>query len=481
MMHQRTNSYQGRPQSTFIPPASYALPGQMYEQQQQPMQHPPPHQQQVLPPQQQQQQQLPPPQALPPPQPKSTVNLVPQTQPQQAPIQTGNLGAPLSGSRPPLSPSALLAQQQARIQAIQAQSKAAAAARNNASSSSFAAAKSVFSSNAAEPQPPPTPSRRPLPQPAGGNNASGSVARPPSVGATRSTSSRPLSMPPQPLANSLSTGSSPLPTPQSQRPPSPTKGRPLPGTPGGASSSSHSVQDGNTHNKRMTVDLGRISGLPSTGSGFSSGGMSRSSSPFKQQQQQSTGGGAPQLPPLSLSSTGGGESDSFSRTTGMAALNDTDRTPKRRTQSPPRFSSNSNSPTKEGYDGSHMRETSSSSQRYGQQQGDATSPSSIQTAASSSAVSVKSSGTAASSGTATGSSSPTKKFTPIWKRTIPDYPAPVFGYAAGMVSDPWAKSPATTPGGSATTPSGSNPGMFRCLLLLSSSLFVAHMLTCPHF
>jgi len=34
---------------------------------------------------------------------------------------------------------------------------------------------------------------------------------------------------------------------------------------------------------------------------------------------------------------------------------------------------------------------------------------------------------------------PTKKSTPVWKRTIPEYPQPAFGYAAGMVKDPWTK------------------------------------------
>ncbi|KAJ3555198.1 hypothetical protein NP233_g12262 [Leucocoprinus birnbaumii] len=48
-------------------------------------------------------------------------------------------------------------------------------------------------------------------------------------------------------------------------------------------------------------------------------------------------------------------------------------------------------------------------------------------------------------------SSPTKKSAPVWKRTIPDYPQPAFGYAAGMVKDPWTKSPTSSSPGS--TPS----------------------------
>jgi len=39
---------------------------------------------------------------------------------------------------------------------------------------------------------------------------------------------------------------------------------------------------------------------------------------------------------------------------------------------------------------------------------------------------------------------PTKKSTPIWKRTIPEYPQPAFGYATGMVKDPWTKPASST-------------------------------------
>jgi hypothetical protein len=49
------------------------------------------------------------------------------------------------------------------------------------------------------------------------------------------------------------------------------------------------------------------------------------------------------------------------------------------------------------------------------------------------------------------STSPTKKFTPAWKRSIPEYPQPVFGYAAGMVSDPWTSSPKQQPANIAST------------------------------
>jgi len=40
---------------------------------------------------------------------------------------------------------------------------------------------------------------------------------------------------------------------------------------------------------------------------------------------------------------------------------------------------------------------------------------------------------------------PTKKSTPVWKRTIPEYPQPAFGYATGMVKDPWTKPASSTP------------------------------------
>jgi len=39
---------------------------------------------------------------------------------------------------------------------------------------------------------------------------------------------------------------------------------------------------------------------------------------------------------------------------------------------------------------------------------------------------------------------PTKKSTPVWKRTIPEYPQPAFGYATGMVKDPWTKPASST-------------------------------------
>ncbi|EFI27061.1 hypothetical protein CC1G_15190 [Coprinopsis cinerea okayama7 len=382
------SSFPSRPTSSFIPTSSFPLgtPGSLGSSPQQ---------------------------AAPPPPPQQT-------------------GVPLSGSRPPISPSALLAQQ-ARIRELQQQQQQAQAqaiprqpsAPPPAPSASFAAAQAVFSGGASNTnvQPPPTPQtpgRRPLPQPAG-NAGTTTPLVPPSVGLSRSTSTgRPMSMPPQ-IQTSLSTGASPVGT-QQQQPlsaatPSSTKSRPLPGTPGDSS-------------KRTTVDLGKISGLPVTNSTFpsyaqSDSQRSRPPSPTKTQ----TGDSAPQLPPLSMSSSNS-NMGSLSRTTSMATGNES--TPKRRA-SPPRFSSTSSSPTKEE---SHQRWHSNNSnpQGYSSQQ-----PSSDPQKQSSGSVMNQSHVASSASSTSSASSAPPKKFTPIWKRTIPDYPAPVFGYAAGMVADPFSK------------------------------------------
>jgi hypothetical protein len=47
--------------------------------------------------------------------------------------------------------------------------------------------------------------------------------------------------------------------------------------------------------------------------------------------------------------------------------------------------------------------------------------------------------TSTSNSTSDTSVPPPKKFTPIWKHTLPDYPAPAWGYAVGMVSEPHPK------------------------------------------
>jgi len=100
-------------------------------------------------------------------------------------------------------------------------------------------------------------------------------------------------------------------------------------------------------------------------------------------------------------------------------------TSKRRT-SPPRFqsqpSSESNSPVKENASALPWNKSSA-----------------LPVAASTIPKSTSSSSTSATTTTTDTSAPPPKKFTPIWKRTIPDYPAPAWGYAAGMVSEPHPK------------------------------------------
>ncbi|TEB34158.1 hypothetical protein FA13DRAFT_70098 [Coprinellus micaceus] len=133
----------------------------------------------------------------------------------------------------------------------------------------------------------------------------------------------------------------------------------------------------------------------------------------------------------------------------MAAL-DNDSTPTKRAlgrASPPKFaSSTSSSPVKEEAKSSWSNSSPSKpSNVFG-------GPKNISTpdlSASSLGKPIVSPG---SSSTAT---TPTKKFTPVWKRTIPDYPAPVFGYAAGMVADPFAKPNASSTSVS-SSPSKSN-------------------------
>jgi hypothetical protein len=61
-----------------------------------------------------------------------------------------------------------------------------------------------------------------------------------------------------------------------------------------------------------------------------------------------------------------------------------------------------------------------------------------------------------SNSTVTSEPPPTKKSTPIWKQTIPDHPAPAWGYAVGMASKPCPKPKAKAPtsGSASFTQSG---------------------------
>ncbi|TFK26585.1 hypothetical protein FA15DRAFT_615514 [Coprinopsis marcescibilis] len=496
------NQYPSRPQSTYIPTASYDATNQGYiEQIQQPIQHPiqqnvqqsiqqhvqqpiqQPIRQPIQPQSFQQPQQPPAPiQTYQPPQQiHQALNLpstgAPISQSTISPQQLPQTGVPLSGSRPPLSQSALLAQQ-VRVQQIQA---AAAAARNSVPptpQSSFVPSNTGSSLN----QVPQTPSKRPLPKP-------GNASVKPPTGLPSGSTGRPISMPPQLNTSSSTGGTSPSKTlqsrPQSQLlsssatsgEASPTKSRPLPGTP--------AKLDTGGLSKRMTVDLGRISGLPVTSSTFGGniqlGERSRPPSPIKLQNPSDGSQGPPQLPALgfepsshasgSLSRTTTMATGNFNRSDGSARSQGQENLPKRRA-SPPRFSSPSNSPVKEQPDsrfsGSHgttLREespnkvfsnnppTTRHSQGNALNDMQAAKMNALQTITDTSPAT-----TTMSSGSSS-ASSPTKKFTPMWKRTIPDYPAPVFGYASGMVAEPFTKPNASsnpTTAGSSTKVAGTS-------------------------
>ena len=147
------------------------------------------------------------------------------------------------------------------------------------------------------------------------------------------------------------------------------------------------------------------------------------------------------------------ESVGLSRTSSLAIQNSASAsplsaTPKRRT-TPPKFqsqpSSEASSPTKENAPASSLPLNKFSGL-----------PAAV------SAIPKSTSTTTSSTTSATTSNStsdtlvpPPKKFTPIWKHTIPDYPAPAWGYAVGMVSEPHPKPKAQVP--TQLAPAGAPP------------------------
>ncbi|KAF6764324.1 hypothetical protein DFP72DRAFT_420347 [Ephemerocybe angulata] len=242
-----------------------------------------------------------------------------------------------------------------------------------------------------------------------------------------------------------------------KRPPSaassPTKSRPLPSAPGDAA-------------KRATIDLGSVSGLPTpnNGSGFNFNGTPSSVSPSSSSTDGSGSGyfdsstrkgnvaEEPTTPakrfPQSSSSLQAGNSGhrAVSRTSSMAAghnsnttamaLSDLDSTPKRRA-SPPKFSgtsSNGSSPNKGGrLQGPIGAEAEVEGQRSARNQTRLRAPQTGLLRTSARRNPSKPSQAGSSAASTAGSSTPTsqQKFTPVWKRTIPDYPAPVFGLRRG--------------------------------------------------
>ncbi|KAF8814782.1 hypothetical protein BYT27DRAFT_7156521 [Phlegmacium glaucopus] len=261
-----------------------------------------------------------------------------------------------------------------------------------------------------------TPARRPLPQPSPGANAKTPILpfASPSADNPPSGSNRPF--PTQPTQTIVA---------PSSNPPSPTRGRPLP-TPAGGT------------DKRATVDLGRLPQGPTkssssvASSAFSTSSISSQPQPVTTKRTPSpTKSSLP--PPSSHSPVKNSEPVGLSRTSSYAIQSSvssapSSATPKRR-NSPPRFqsqpSSESNSPTKDNAPALPWNKSS------------AVATSTIPKSTSS--TSSSSTSTTSANTTTDTSAPPPKKFTPIWRRTIPDYPAPAWGYAAGMVSEPHPK------------------------------------------
>ena len=267
-----------------------------------------------------------------------------------------------------------------------------------------------------------TPAQRPLPQPSAGANATILPFASQSADNQSPGSNRPFPT----LAIQATVAPSP-------NPPSPKRGRPLP-TPTG------------TTDKQATMDLGRLPhGFSSS---FVKSAFSTQSSISSQPQPQPiTAKRSPSpskrpLPaPSSHSPVKKSESVGLSRTSSFAIQNSTSSAsstsamPKRRI-TPPTFqsqpSSESNSPTKENAPASSSPWNKFSSLPAAV----STIPKSTSTTTSSS---ISTTSATTSNSTSDTSVPPTKKFTPIWKHTIPDYPAPAWGYAVGMVSEPHPK------------------------------------------
>jgi hypothetical protein len=287
-----------------------------------------------------------------------------------------------------------------------------------------------------QPQPqaaPQTPGRRPLPQPTPGANA-----KPPALPPANS----PQRIPTLPNVNTPASTATSKPFPKiqtgqayvapSSKTPSPTRSRPLP-TPAG----------GGANTKRATVDLGKLPhGLSNIVPSLSSAtGSSSSSGPDWLTQKRSTSPTKGVQPTMmsSFPERKTAEAVGLSKTSGYAITNssqasssNTSSVPPKRRASPPRFqsqpNSESSSPIKDNPPANNNNTLSAKL---------------VPTSSSSVTANANSTNTtnpAPSSSTSTAAAAPPpKKFTPMWKRTIPEMPAPAWGYAAGMVSEPHPK------------------------------------------
>ncbi|KAF9530249.1 hypothetical protein CPB83DRAFT_905514 [Crepidotus variabilis] len=411
----------------------------------------------------------------------------------------GPVSRPLSTFRPPpVSPSASLAQQvqshthpvnqipaqQSQIrpppqQTIQRHSPISSQPQRPQVQTSVNPTQGPLSAQGSPTKVPATPTssstRRPLPQPSPGANAKPPTLPPvmqrvPNLAAFASSSPG-TSTPPGSATNKpiiATTFNKPFPAaasqdlqsvPSERRTPSPTRNsRPLP-NPG-------------SPNKRATIDLGKPS---SSGFSYVGNSTSGSNSPTK------SGFAALPTPPSlgspskstdnsrNVASTPGSSRTSIysvnrtNSSTNTATTSGATSAPKRRA-SPPRFTPNSasqpgsssSSPVKESTPSTWGKLNSNPTPALTQARNAALSSGSGSAANPPQMVSQSYPLSSATMANATEGSS--KKFTPMWKRTIPEVPAPVWGFAAGMVSEPHPK-PRAQPTTAATPSTVQNSGI----------------------
>ena len=280
---------------------------------------------------------------------------------------------------------------------------------------------------------PQTPAQRPLPRPSTGANLpfASQSANNQSPGSSRT-------FPPLAIQATVAPSSDLL---------SPKRGRPLP-TPTA------------TTGKKASVDLGRLPHAFSNSLANSTFSTQPSipSQPLPITTKRTPSPDKRPLPaPSSHSPVKKSESVGISRTSSFAIQNSvssasSSATPKGRT-TPPKFqsqpSSELSSSTKENAPTSSLPLQKFS----GLPAAASTLPKSSTSTITSTSVSTTSATT--SNSTSNTSVPPPKKFTPIWKHTIPDYPAPAWGYAVGMVSEPHPKPKAQVP--TQPAPAGAPP------------------------
>ncbi|KAF5310513.1 hypothetical protein D9619_008018 [Psilocybe cf. subviscida] len=352
-----------------------------------------------------------------------------------------------SSKPPPISPSASLAKQARAPLAIMPPSAPASALARTSTTvrAQVVPASAPVPAQApppasVQPQPQPqTPGRRPLPQPVPGGNV-----QPPTLPAGSALRRPPVL--PSLNTNGPSTSFSSLQQQQIQRitsPPtsaSPTRSaRPLP-TP-----TSTTTTTPGSSSRRSTVDMGKLphgasAMVPSIGpissNNSSSTSVSNVAANWPPQNQNRT--------PSPTKPAEGAGMPLSSRTAGYAlgagGANSSGRSsPTKRRASPPRFHAQSASDAS-------SNSVSGSSSPVKENVSSYTSNANAPYAARSAGAGNTAMGISPSASTSTSSTdapnntdATPKKFTPMWRRTIPEMPAPAWGYAAGMVAEPHPK------------------------------------------